>query len=126
MAKRYPFSKKDRLKKASDFKLIYQRGHSLANRELVLYWLLRDDESQKLGISISRRVEKKASRRNRIKRLLREAYRLNRPELKKGVYLLVVVKAGAESLDSVDEASCSLVSLLKRAKLFQSRKTDSI
>lgn len=124
MAGRYSFSKKYRLKKSGDFKLIYQKGHSLTNRELVLYWLSREDESQKFGISVSRKVERKANRRNRLKRLLREAYRLNRPGLRKGVYLFVIVRAKAKELN-FEEISCSLVSLLGRAKLFCDEKTDS-
>lgn len=123
MAKRYPFSKSYRLKKASDFKLTYQKGHSLTNRELALYWLPREDELQKFGISVSRKVERKANRRNRLKRLLREAYRLNRPKLRKGVYLFVIVRARAKELD-FNEASYSLASLLRRAKLFCDERTD--
>ena len=43
----------------------------------------------KAGITVSKKVSKSAVERNRIKRILREIYRINRDILKEGVYLII-------------------------------------
>jgi ribonuclease P protein component len=44
----------------------------------------------RLGISISRRKIRKATARNRVKRILREAFRLSKPDLPRGIDLVIV------------------------------------
>jgi|SRR5215217_1087407 len=64
-----------RLSRSADFERAYRRGHSAANRYLVLYVFPRStDDEPRLGVSVSRRLGG-AVVRNRVKRLLREAFR---------------------------------------------------
>ncbi|MEZ5125887.1 MAG: ribonuclease P protein component [Thermoleophilia bacterium] len=82
-----------RLSRSSDFQRIYRRGNSTASRFLVLYAFrradARDDESPRLGLSVSKKLGG-AVVRNRIKRLLREAFLANRHNLS-GEYDLVLI-----------------------------------
>ena len=64
------------LKKNSDFKNVYGAGKSYANRYLVMYVLLNGTGCNRLGISVSRKVGNSVVR-HRLKRLLKEAYRLH-------------------------------------------------
>ena len=67
-----------RLSRSAEFERVYRQGRSVGNRFLVLYTFPRDDagvagEGPRLGLSVSRKVGG-AVERNRVKRLLREAF----------------------------------------------------
>ena len=69
--------KRRRLSRSGDFQRVYREGSSQANRYLVLYRFPRDeegrDEGPRLGVSVGRKVGG-AVQRNRVKRVLREAF----------------------------------------------------
>lgn len=66
-----------RLKKNSGFKATYRAQHSLCSGGIVLFagFLKKDDYPTKAGFVVSKKVHKRAVRRNRLKRLMRESYR---------------------------------------------------
>jgi ribonuclease P protein component len=69
--------KRPRLSKSADFQRVYRQGRSAASRHLVLYAFPREEVENgagiRLGVSVGRRVGG-AVERNRVKRLLREAF----------------------------------------------------
>lgn len=65
-----------RLTRSGDFERVYKEGSSRANRYLVLYEFPRgpeDGETRRLGVSVGKKVGG-AVQRNRVKRVLREAF----------------------------------------------------
>jgi len=70
-------TKRPRLSRSSDFQRIYRQGSSTASRFLVVYSFKRPVETgaegPRLGLSVSRKLGG-AVVRNRVKRLLREAF----------------------------------------------------
>jgi ribonuclease P protein component len=67
-------ARRGRLSRSADFERVYRQGRSHANRWLVLYTFPRGGEDEpRLGLSVSRKVGG-AVDRNRVKRLLREAF----------------------------------------------------
>lgn len=80
----FTLNKKEKLKSKKRIDLLFAEGQSVSTYPLRLVFLEMPSEDTaltKTGFSVSKRHFKKAVDRNRIKRLLREVYRLN-----KGVY----------------------------------------
>jgi ribonuclease P protein component len=79
---RYRLPRSARLLSAREFRRVYQRGRRAAGRLMTLVALFqRHGRGLRLGLSVSK-DHGAAVRRNKIKRLLREAFRLERPTLR--------------------------------------------
>lgn len=105
------------LKKNQDFKKIYQRGQSYANRLLVVYHLPNEKDYNRLGLVVSKKVGNSVVR-NRVKRRIRESYRLNENALKKGYDLIIIARVRASEADykSIEKA---FIHLMKKIHLFR-------
>lgn len=76
---RYP--RQEKLKSKKEITLLFEKGKWSSCGHLRIITLPQADlQVPKLGVSVSKRNFKKATDRNRVKRLLREAYRLNKSE----------------------------------------------
>lgn len=88
--KRFSFPKKKRLVSNSQFKAVMARGRRLSDGVLTLYIARNDCEYSRLGVSVGK-SRGNAVVRNRLKRLLREAFRQNQEEIPAGFdYLLMI------------------------------------
>lgn len=108
--------KEERLTKRADFSAVYQGGKSLADRYLVLYYLPQPLKGVKLGISVSRKVAGSVGR-NRLKRLVREAWRAESQQVVCGYHLVVIVRVAARDAEYAQIAH-SLTKLTKKAGLW--------
>ncbi len=86
------------IKKNSDFQIVYKNGRSLADRYLVMYVYENGLAGDRLGISASRKVGNSVIR-HRLARYLREIFRLNADQTKKGLDIVVVVRPAAQQAD---------------------------
>lgn len=81
MKNRLTFNKKDRLKSKKLIDQLFAEGHSVSHYPLLLVYMpyqFTDGVFIKTGVSVGKRHFKSAVDRNRIKRLMREAYRLHK------------------------------------------------
>jgi ribonuclease P protein component len=84
------FRRFERLTREAEFRRAYERRRSASDELMVVYGVENGQSFARLGLSVSRRKFRTAVARNRVKRLLREAFRLSKAELPPGVDLVVV------------------------------------
>lgn len=111
---------KNRLKKTRDFNRIYCYGHKFFSRELILRWGENNkEEYSRWGIIVSRKVDKKAVVRNKIKRRLRAILRENIKywPLKRDIILIARPQIKEWSFSELKE---NLEQILRKNKLLSS------
>ena len=82
------------VKENYEFRRIYRKGKSLVSPQMVLYWQKNRQGQSRLGITVSTKLGK-AVVRNRVRRQLREMYRLHLPAMKKGYDVILVGRVKA-------------------------------
>lgn len=104
------------LKKNELFLRAYKKGNRVHHRLLVIHFYPNGLGFNRLGIKVGKKIAG-AVGRNRIKRLIREAYRLKSAELFAGYDIVVVAKEGASGVSGLCEVSDALTLLFSRAGL---------
>jgi ribonuclease P protein component len=105
----YSFKKADRLLKRNEFIQLSKSGRKFFNDYFIVLYAPGRYNRSRLGITVTRKVGK-AVKRNRIKRLIREYFRLNRQRLS-GIWdINVIAKKEAADLssDMIFDALCDV------------------
>lgn len=109
-----------RLSHSAEFDRVYRHGRSTGNRHLVLYTFPNPAaERPRMGLSVSRRVGG-ATQRNRVKRLLREAWAGAQGGLAGGLDVVVLARPAARELaerEGLAGIDAALAELIDRARL---------
>jgi len=96
---RFSFKKEDRILKRSEFLELSRFGRKLQNECFIVFFKPGRLDRPRLGITVTRKVGK-AAQRNRIKRRVREFFRLNRQHLNQNWDINIVAKSKAVDLSS--------------------------
>jgi len=94
------------------FQAVYKEGKRASDEHLLVFVKPNGLGFSRLGISVSRSIGT-AVRRNRIKRLIRESFRLNKERLPSGVDIVVVARKSCGS--KLKDIENSLIELACRA-----------
>ncbi|MEL7603765.1 MAG: ribonuclease P protein component, partial [Bacillota bacterium] len=79
------------MKKNHEFRRLYAKGKSAATPSLVVYFRRTNRDYNQLGITVSTKIGN-AVCRNRVRRRLREIYRLNEARLPRGLDMVLVAR----------------------------------
>jgi ribonuclease P protein component len=110
----FRFRKHEHLRRAADFRRVYERRRSASDPLLLVYACENDLPYLRLGLSVSRKVGG-AVQRNRLRRLYREAFRLTRHEMPIGFDLIVIPRRSEPpTLEQLHQSLPRLVRQLAR------------
>lgn len=106
------FRRVEHLRQPSDFRRVYDRRRSVSDEWIIVYGCENGLAHLRLGLSVSRKVGC-AVRRNRLRRLYREAFRLTKHEMPVGIDLVVLPRRPDDpDLHQLKKALPKLVSQL--------------
>lgn len=122
MNKRFTLGKKERLKSRKALDLLFSEGKQFHVAPFKLLYRFEKEEAiypLQFGIGVSARNFKKAVDRNRVKRIVRECYRLQKNELQeklvsRNMTLQVFMIYTARELPSFEETREKLLSILNK------------
>lgn len=112
-------SKIETLKSNRDFRKTYDKGRSFANKYLVIFFVKNNLGNNRIGIAVTKKIGKSVIR-NKIRRRIMEAYRLNNGKVKQGYDIVFLSRASAKEV-GYREIESALLHLLKLAGLLIKR-----
>lgn len=111
------------LRKNFQFRYVYQKGRSMANRHLVLYYIKNGTTQNRLGISVSKKVGKSVVR-SHVTRLIRESYRALEPQLRQGFDFVVIARVSCADASYWQVAESLLHLMKKTGMVTKSEKSE--
>lgn len=123
--------RRSRLSRSQDFDRVYRAGRSVANKYLVLYYFRRvghdgDESSSRVGFSVSKRMGS-AVERNRLKRVLREAFRLNEQRIRSDFDFVLIARGPLGELvedKGLEGAEAKMLEVFSKASLLRGEGRD--
>ena len=118
----FSVNKSNSLKSTSEIDLVFKDGSKLSSKLISLYYVKSDKEnSLRIAFSVGKKTHALATTRNKLKRLMKEALRVNGHEYLNNSlsYSLVFVyfSSKEESFKSIEESMNSLLLSFKNKKL---------
>lgn len=111
------FPKREHLLKTKEFNRVYKKGLSAKDNGIILYCLANESGHNRLGFSIGSKNIKRATSRNRIRRLFKEVYRKTKRNLKSGFDIVMVVKRDLRASLTYKSAESAFLKLAKETRL---------
>lgn len=84
--------RENRLKKDKDLQYVYKRGRSFFTKDLGIKYVKNQFNVSRFAFIVSTKLDKRAVRRNRLKRQMSEIFRNRLKDIKKGFDLVVIAR----------------------------------
>lgn len=124
MSSDFTYNKTEKLKSKKELDNLFANGKSFLVFPLKVFYSISDKLSEdniNLGVGVSKRNFKNAAERNRVKRLLREAYRLNKTNLHRTItnkqlsfFILFIDKTMPEKRNIIDDKMIKVLDKLNK------------
>lgn len=114
--RQYPLPGKSRLKKKADFAEVQGNGRRIPSAHFLLIISRQTTKTSRLGLVVTKKLDKRAVVRNKIKRRLRDIVRHLLPEFVAQRDFVIIARQGVTEL-SFDEFKLEITALLRKAKL---------
>jgi len=105
------------LEKNRQFQFVYDYGRSYANKYLVMFVMDNNTETSRLGISVSKKVGNSVIR-HRVKRLIKESYRLQEEMFNSGLDIVIIARVTAKDI-SYQEIESAVLHLGRLHKIMR-------
>jgi ribonuclease P protein component len=93
----FSLKKAERILKRGDFERLFRCGRKIHGDHFVVHYCRNDVGVSRLGITVSKRVGR-AVTRNRVKRLVRESFRLSKTQFAETYDMNIIARTGAADL----------------------------
>ncbi|PIU41016.1 MAG: ribonuclease P protein component [Candidatus Omnitrophica bacterium CG07_land_8_20_14_0_80_42_15] len=117
MGKTLSLKRQERLKGNPRFKVLKEKAKIVYGASFTVSTLPNNLSFNRVGISISSRRIPKSVERNRIKRLIRETYRLNKNKLKIGFDILVKPRGTSKTKIGLKQVETDLMAAFKKSNM---------
>lgn len=111
------FLKKIKIKNR-DFKKILRKGQRIKHNKLILVYIENNLKKTRAGFLVSKKISKKAVVRNKLKKRLREIFRLNIERIKSGYDLVFIPLPGLEE-EKFEQLKKTFFEIIKISNLFK-------
>ncbi|MFB3925356.1 MAG: ribonuclease P protein component [Syntrophales bacterium] len=99
--KKETFSKQERIRKSRDYSQASKKGQRFYSDHFIVLLHKKEEGTRRLGITVSKKIGK-AVTRNRIKRLLREFFRLHKERLPPQQDIVIIARRDVSFLAYAD------------------------
>jgi ribonuclease P protein component len=117
MAEKYTLGSRERLKSKKEIDLLFKKGKRFSTGNLRVIYLSTPAHELRFGVAVANKLFPKAVNRNRIKRLIREAYRTQKhllPEETKKTGLHLFIMYTGKTIPLFSEIMLQVKDVLKR------------
>ena len=116
----------DSLKNSNDFQRVLKKGTWFAGDFMSLYILPNKEKINMLGIAVGKKISMSSVKRNRVRRLIKEAYRLKEDNIGKG-YSIVILWKNNVPYEKVtyENVSRDFLKCLRKADILINKEEDN-
>ena len=112
----FSFPGSARLKRRKEFLRLRECGRKAHSRHFLIVYAPTECLQSRLGIAVTKKIERSSVRRNRMKRILREVFRLHRYRLTNNFDIVIVARSRIEK-PRLQDVERELIETLERARL---------
>lgn len=102
--RKYNFPPKNRLKNSKEFFAVQEKAVKLHCKHFLILIAKSSENNTRLGITVTKKIDKRAVKRNKIKRRVRAIFRLNQHLFRENFDIIIIARKNAAEIEYKDTA----------------------